>query len=159
MNINAVNSASIRAALQEDNQGNTSRRSWNVKAGVSSGGDAKHDSFSDIRQSLGQSFKDSGNTTRDTVSDESAVADDLLPAEYTQSAGKTKARRASEGSYLTKGEVKRSSGELRCEKCGKGYKHSSCLTKHLSVSSDPSVLPLVIPFVCIRLSSYLFSPL
>ncbi|KAF2455915.1 hypothetical protein BDY21DRAFT_63672 [Lineolata rhizophorae] len=45
---------------------------------------------------------------------------------------KARARRASEGSRLTKGESKRqSNGELRCEKCGKGYKHSSCLTKHL----------------------------
>ena len=44
-------------------------------------------------------------------------------------------RRASEGSRLSKGDSKRtSSSELRCEKCGKGYKHSSCLTKHLSVS-------------------------
>lgn len=48
---------------------------------------------------------------------------------------KARVRRASEGSRLSKGEGKRTSGaELRCEKCGKGYKHSSCLTKHLSVS-------------------------
>lgn len=51
---------------------------------------------------------------------------------------KARARRASEGSHLSKGDGKRGSGELRCEKCGKGYKHSSCLTKHLSV---PCVLP------------------
>ncbi|KAL8937818.1 MAG: hypothetical protein Q9216_004230 [Gyalolechia sp. 2 TL-2023] len=44
---------------------------------------------------------------------------------------KARARRASEGAYLSKNEGKRASGELRCEKCGKGYKHSSCLTKHL----------------------------
>ena len=46
---------------------------------------------------------------------------------------KPRARRASEGSYLSKGEGRRASGELRCETCGKGYKHSSCLTKHLLV--------------------------
>ena len=47
---------------------------------------------------------------------------------------KTQRRRASEGSRLVKGEGKRTaSGELKCEKCGKGYKHSSCLTKHLLV--------------------------
>lgn len=40
-------------------------------------------------------------------------------------------RRASEGSYLTKGEGKRLPSELRCDTCGKGYKHSSCLTKHM----------------------------
>lgn len=46
--------------------------------------------------------------------------------------GKARIRRASEGSRLSKGDSKRTSGsELRCEKCGKGYKHSSCLTKHL----------------------------
>ncbi|MCJ1416999.1 hypothetical protein MMC32_003338 [Xylographa parallela] len=44
---------------------------------------------------------------------------------------KARARRASEGAYLTKTDGKRASGELRCEKCGKGYKHSSCLSKHL----------------------------
>jgi hypothetical protein len=43
-------------------------------------------------------------------------------------------RRASEGSRLSKGDGKRSGSDLRCEKCGKGYKHSSCLTKHLLVT-------------------------
>jgi hypothetical protein len=43
-------------------------------------------------------------------------------------------RRASEGSYLVRGEGKRVSNELRCDQCGKGYKHSSCLTKHMCVS-------------------------
>ena len=52
---------------------------------------------------------------------------------------KARIRRASEGSRLNKGEGKRTGGaELRCEKCGKGYKHSSCLTKHLSVSHNSS---------------------
>ncbi|KAF2198182.1 hypothetical protein GQ43DRAFT_172251 [Delitschia confertaspora ATCC 74209] len=52
--------------------------------------------------------------------------------EHEKGNSKSRIRRASEGSRLSKGEPKRSSGsELRCEKCGKGYKHSSCLTKHL----------------------------
>ena len=46
---------------------------------------------------------------------------------------KARGRRASEGAYLPKTDGRRVSGEIRCEKCGKGYKHSSCLTKHLSV--------------------------
>ena len=51
-----------------------------------------------------------------------------------RSANRIKARRASEGSRLTRGERRRSAnGELRCETCGKGYKHGSCLTKHLLV--------------------------
>jgi hypothetical protein len=60
--------------------------------------------------------------------------------EHEKGSSKSRNRRASEGSRLSKGEGKRASGsDLRCEKCGKGYKHSSCLTKHLSV---PLSLPL-----------------
>lgn len=65
---------------------------------------------------------------------------------------KSRIRRASEGSRVTKEGSKRASGnELRCEKCGKGYKHSSCLTKHLSVSPAgrariPSQAGVRIPF-------------
>jgi hypothetical protein len=55
-----------------------------------------------------------------------------LPESEPGSANKSRARRASEGSRLAKGDGKRTAGsDLRCEKCGKGYKHSSCLTKHL----------------------------
>ncbi|KAH9859797.1 hypothetical protein IAQ61_011579 [Plenodomus lingam] len=51
--------------------------------------------------------------------------------EHKLAESKSRIRRASEGSRL-KGDGKRTSGsELKCEKCGKGYKHSSCLTKHL----------------------------
>ena len=49
-------------------------------------------------------------------------------------------RRASEGAHVLLGggdseERSRGKGgvELKCDKCGKGYKHSSCLTKHLFV--------------------------
>ncbi|PGG95810.1 hypothetical protein AJ80_09908 [Polytolypa hystricis UAMH7299] len=45
---------------------------------------------------------------------------------------KNRSRRASEGSHLVKAEGgKRVMSELRCDRCGKGYKHSSCLTKHM----------------------------
>lgn len=58
--------------------------------------------------------------------------------EHEKGNSKSRIRRASEGSRLSKGDGKRTSGsELRCEKCGKGYKHSSCLTKHLSVAPSP----------------------
>ncbi|KAL1873458.1 hypothetical protein VTK73DRAFT_956 [Phialemonium thermophilum] len=43
---------------------------------------------------------------------------------------KARIRRASDGQPLGK-EGRKNRPELRCEKCGKGYKHSSCLTKHL----------------------------
>jgi len=42
-------------------------------------------------------------------------------------------RRASEGQPLMKDGKKASGGDLKCDKCGKGYKHSSCLSKHLFV--------------------------
>lgn len=65
--------------------------------------------------------------------DESAVAEGATTLEDVDNISKARARRASEGAHLSKNESKRSNGELRCEKCGKGYKHSSCLTKHLLV--------------------------
>ncbi|PGH28319.1 hypothetical protein GX50_08944, partial [[Emmonsia] crescens] len=44
---------------------------------------------------------------------------------------KHRSRRASEGSHLIRSDGKRVMNELRCDRCGKGYKHSSCLTKHM----------------------------
>ena len=71
------------------------------------------------------------------VSHSSAILDDdLLPGEGLSNP-KPRGRRASEGTHLSKSEGKRASGELKCDKCGKGYKHSSCLTKHLSVFTFP----------------------
>jgi len=73
-----------------------------------------------------------------TTPDQEAVEDnsmdeDMLSEEKKMST-KERNRRASEGSHLTKG--KKSGGDLRCETCGKGYKHSSCLTKHLYVLKE-----------------------
>lgn len=66
--------------------------------------------------------------------------------------GKIKARRASEGTRLTRSDRRRSTaGELRCDKCGKGYKHGSCLQKHLSV---PFASSLPTPLLCVRLLAY-----
>lgn len=67
----------------------------------------------------------------------STAAADEKPAKAKPGLKSSKARRASEGAYLSKSERKRTSGDIRCETCGKGYKHSSCLTKHLLVVPLP----------------------
>ena len=142
MNASATSSAAaIAAALQDDGHKATNRRSLNQKTTGSRGSEPHRDaSSSGERWPLGERF---GNYTNETVEDESAVVDDFLSPEHTRNTSKTKPRRASEGSYLTKGESKRSSGELRCSTCGKGYKHSSCLTKHKSVFSGLYVSQLL----------------
>lgn len=61
-----------------------------------------------------------------------------------------RARRASEGAHTlseSSGETVRSKSgvELKCDKCGKGYKHSSCLTKHLFVSPPPGIMEALNP--------------
>ena len=67
----------------------------------------------------------------------SAIAEtsflEVLP-EDVKNINKARARRASEGSHLRKEGKRVAGGELRCDTCGKGYKHSSCLNKHLSVA-------------------------
>lgn len=72
-------------------------------------------------------------------------------------------RRASDGAGALGGVGKigrmRSGSELKCEKCGKGYKHSSCLTKHLFVFPLPP-LPCFsrLGFVRIRTTSQSLPP-
>ncbi|KAJ5174742.1 uncharacterized protein N7482_000619 [Penicillium canariense] len=43
---------------------------------------------------------------------------------------KDRNRRASEGAHM-KTDGKRAPADLRCDRCGKGYKHGSCLSKHM----------------------------
>ncbi|CAP68974.1 uncharacterized protein PODANS_7_9320 [Podospora anserina S mat+] len=66
---------------------------------------------------------------------ENAIDDELNDAsgdDADSAFQKARVRRASDGQPLVKeGGRKSNRPELRCEKCGKGYKHSSCLTKHL----------------------------
>ncbi|KFH49081.1 hypothetical protein ACRE_001270 [Hapsidospora chrysogenum ATCC 11550] len=58
-------------------------------------------------------------------------ANDMSADDVTAKSQKARVRRASDGQPLTKEGKKSNRVELKCEKCGKGYKHSSCLTKHL----------------------------
>ncbi|KJZ71785.1 hypothetical protein HIM_08805 [Hirsutella minnesotensis 3608] len=65
---------------------------------------------------------------------ESAIDDDtndLSGDDEPNKAQKSRVRRASDGQPLVKDTKKTNRVEVRCDKCGKGYKHSSCLTKHL----------------------------
>ena len=71
------------------------------------------------------------NLAHESIEDH--AIDDVVPADKGMGS-KSRNRRASEGSYLAKGEGKRVTSELHCDTCGKSYKHSSCLTKHLYVS-------------------------
>lgn len=65
---------------------------------------------------------------------ESAIDDDQndedMDDEEESEFKKSRTRRASEGQHLMKESKKGSGGDLKCEQCGKGYKHSSCLSKH-----------------------------
>ncbi|KAL2074778.1 hypothetical protein VTL71DRAFT_8557, partial [Oculimacula yallundae] len=63
---------------------------------------------------------------------ESAIEDDQnddMDEDEEKDSKQARMRRASEGQHLTKDGKK--ANDLKCEKCGKGYKHSSCLSKHL----------------------------
>lgn len=112
------------------------RRSYTVKAGGGRGADSasvgKPNSINHAGRTRGNDDLLGGEP--DSAMDESAVVDGVAGMDSVGNMAKARARRASEGSYLSRNEGKKSNGELRCEKCGKGYKHSSCLTKHLLVS-------------------------
>lgn len=71
----------------------------------------------------------------------SAIDDDVSGDEGSNKLQKARVRRASDGQPLLKDGKKSNRVEIRCEKCGKGYKHSSCLTKHLLVSPQPLLAP------------------
>lgn len=112
------------------------RRSYTVKSG---GGRAVDSASAGKRNSIHHAGRTRGNDgvfdgERESAMDESAVVDGGAGLDSVGNTSKSRARRASEGSHLSRNEGKKSNGELRCEKCGKGYKHSSCLTKHLLVS-------------------------
>ncbi len=70
-------------------------------------------------------------------STDSAIVDGPPLSSYADKA-KLKARRASDGTRLTKKE-KAATGDLKCDQCGKAYKHGSCLTKHLYVLGEPNM--------------------
>jgi hypothetical protein len=67
-------------------------------------------------------------------SNDSVVGDGPPLSEFPTVDKSTQRRRASDGTHLTKKE-KAATGDLKCEQCGKAYKHGSCLNKHLYVQN------------------------
>ncbi|KAK3990639.1 hypothetical protein QBC44DRAFT_63270 [Cladorrhinum sp. PSN332] len=80
-------------------------------------------------------FVGAGAGTSNLQESESAIDDDVMEMsgdEADSAFQKAHVRRASDGQPLVKeGGRKSNRPELKCDTCGKGYKHSSCLTKHL----------------------------
>ncbi|KAL8814328.1 MAG: hypothetical protein Q9223_006441 [Gallowayella weberi] len=136
MTSTGANAAAIAAALSGTGQqvSHHTRQSWNLKSNNGAQG-----SEATLRNGTDSS---SFVVDDDVMQDGDSVADGMPDGRTEKGISKSRVRRASEGAYLSKGEGKRSSGELRCEKCGKGYKHSSCLTKHLSVPCVSLLSPL-----------------
>ena len=135
INTSSANANAVRAALNEFHEnglGNMDRTSFNARNQRPTQNLARGASHGQNHLGVDSSYDDFAIGGH---GDESAIAEGFAPPDRANNVSKQRARRASEGSHLTKGDSKRSSGELRCEKCGKGYKHSSCLTKHLLVSS------------------------
>lgn len=139
MTSTGANTAAIAAALAGNGQPppHLNRHSLTSKGSGSGRGSepasGKDDSTRPQSSYASTLNRDDAMEDDDIMQDEDAAVDGMPRGRADSGTSKARTRRASEGAYLSKGEGKRGSGELRCEKCGKGYKHSSCLTKHLSV--------------------------
>ncbi|KAI9759967.1 MAG: hypothetical protein M4579_002000 [Chaenotheca gracillima] len=145
----ANNQAAMAAALKEAGEAPlpsslpSNRRSLNAKVGGASSRAAHRLAEQDVgdqsfapRSVPGQGASALARGREELASENGSAVTDGPPLQshpdHAASMSKARIRRASEGSHLSKPDGKRvSGGELRCEKCGKGYKHSSCLTKHL----------------------------
>ena len=167
--VQGIDEAALEALVASDKRLPTAKNSSGSKAEeVGMRGrpvTANPGSATSYRNTIGSIVFDSQN-----MDGGSAVVDGPILAESNENISKARARRASEGQFLTKTEGKRASGELRCEKCGKGYKHSSCLTKHLLVflnSIFPDIFSILVfhrwlfslldmhcPFFCFTFNDY-----
>ena len=138
----ANNAAAIAAAIKVVDESPatgampSTRRSFTMRSGGARGGETA--SITNGGGSLVESLRGGDANMHDSAGgfdyvNGGSALDDENPNVANDGRLKSRVRRASEGAHLSKSEGKRSSGELRCEKCGKGYKHSSCLTKHLLV--------------------------
>lgn len=68
--------------------------------------------------------------------------ENMSPEEAESSQQADRVRRASDGQPLVKEGRKFNRPEIHCDKCGKGYKHSSCLNKHMFVPLSSFAQPL-----------------
>ncbi|KAK5125420.1 hypothetical protein LTR85_000529 [Meristemomyces frigidus] len=121
----AANAAALGAAVENavaDGSLAVNRRSSMSKAALASLNESGH-------PPMPSSLPHGVTVPERGVGSGSAVIDGPPLSSYSDKA-KLKMRRASDGTHLTKKE-KAATGELKCEHCGKGYKHGSCLTKHL----------------------------
>ncbi|RFU77187.1 c2h2 finger domain-containing [Trichoderma arundinaceum] len=130
----AANVAALTAAIRESEQSgaipiasggrrNTTSKQVSVRAGL-------FDSLPSPPASLpNKSMLDAKREMQDSAIDDDSneLSADEAAAKFDQA----RIRRASDGQPLTKDGKKSNRVEVRCETCGKGYKHSSCLTKHL----------------------------
>lgn len=88
------------------------------------------------------------NMERNLEQSDSAVDDqEIASNEENESSDKARLRRGSDGQPLAKEGRRFNRPEIHCQHCGKGYKHSSCLTKHLFVPLSSSILipPMTFP--------------
>ncbi|KAJ5468157.1 hypothetical protein N7475_005909 [Penicillium sp. IBT 31633x] len=121
----AVNAAAALAASMEGGESTSlpmaaHRRSLAGRKGPESGSIGNVSGFSSyLSRSINSASQDPPTARKDSPGSD-------------QSDGKSKNRnrRASEGAQL-KAEGKRASAAIRCDRCGKGYKHGSCLSKHM----------------------------
>jgi hypothetical protein len=131
----AVNVAAVAAAAKEAGDSSvgiaitSSRRNTMSRGSGGRGGPTPPSSLPSHRMSMMAA-------ARKAERDESAIDDDqndddMDDEDTSNNFNKARMRRASEGQHLNG--KKSSANELRCDKCGKNYKHSSCLTKHLFV--------------------------
>jgi len=79
------------------------------------------------------SLPQNGPFSKGSVPENSALVDGPSLSSMSDKVNKNRLRRASDGSTLSSSKKKGGNGDLKCETCGKAYKHSSCLTKHLLV--------------------------
>ncbi|KAL1971079.1 hypothetical protein VTN77DRAFT_30 [Rasamsonia byssochlamydoides] len=106
------------------------RRGLSGRKGMESSSMGTSSGFSSYLSRSVNGDSTSGRKHSPSSTDENTAVDGSGPVGRPVST-KNRNRRASEGSHLVRGEGKRVSTELRCEQCGKGYKHSSCLSKHM----------------------------